>query len=186
MKGLHTLPMTNYIYIATSLDGFIADKDGGLDFLDQIPNPEQSDFGFGDFMASVDALVMGSTTYETVLGFDIAWPYSKPVFVLSNRLTEVPEELVGKVELMRGAPAAIVARLEQRGYGHLYIDGGAVIQSFLHADLIDELIITTMPVLLGGGAPLFGELAQPLWLEHVETNAFAGGQVMSRYRRVRK
>jgi dihydrofolate reductase len=177
--------MTNYVYIATSLDGFIAERDGGLGFLDEIQNPEQSDFGFSAFMAGIDALVMGSTTYEVVLGFGMDWPYAKPVFVLSSRLTETPDELAGKVEFLRGEPHAVVKQLHARGHQDLYIDGGRVIQDFLRAGLIDELILSRVPVLLGGGVSLFGELAQPLWLEHVATTAYAGGVVMSHYRRPR-
>ena len=82
--------MANYVYIATSLDGFIADKDGGLDWLMEIPNPDKSDYGFAEFMNTVDALLMGRKTFEIVVSFG-QWPYTKPVFVLSNSLKEIPD-----------------------------------------------------------------------------------------------
>ncbi|MGS0827182.1 dihydrofolate reductase family protein [Shewanella sp. 0m-8] len=160
--------MANIVYIATSLDGFIADKDSKVDWLHDIPNPDGSDLGFSDFMARIDALVMGRNTLEIVLSFGIDWPYSKPVFVLSNTLTELPEALVGKVFLVNGPLKHVVNQLNVQGYSNLYIDGGKTIQGFLQEDLIDELIITTIPVLLGGGVPLFGELASPLKFKHVK------------------
>ena len=76
----------NSVFIATSLDGYIADKNGKIDCLNSIPNPDNNDMGYVEFNKGIDALVMGRTTFETVLGFDVDWPYSKPVFVLSNKL----------------------------------------------------------------------------------------------------
>ena len=157
--------MTNYVYIATSLDGLIADKNDGLTWLDQLETPDLGDYGFAPFMEKIDALIMGSTTYEMVLSFGVDWPYAKPVFVLSTRLTDVPEELVGKVEFVRGDVREVIEGLQARGFNDFYVDGGRVIQDFLRADLIDEMILSTFPVLLGGGVPLFGELAAPLWFE---------------------
>ena len=84
--------MANYVYIATSLDGFIATVDGGIDWLNDVPNPDKSDYGYAEFMNGIAALVMGRRTFEKVLTFD-AWPYDKPVFVLSNSLTELPENM---------------------------------------------------------------------------------------------
>lgn len=77
----------NSVFIATSLDGFIADKNGRIDWLHSIPNPENDDMGYVKFEEKIDALVIGRGTFETVLGFDVDWPYHKPVFVLSNKLT---------------------------------------------------------------------------------------------------
>jgi dihydrofolate reductase len=177
--------MSNIVYIGASLDGYIADRDGGLDWLHSTPNPDQSDFGFGEFMAGIDALVMGRVTFETVCGFDVDWPYDKPVFVLSTTLDRVPEELQGRVEIIRGALPEVIQTLHERGYSRLYIDGGKTVQSFLAEDLIDELILTRVPILLGGGVPLFGELKAPLTLEHVRTEVLAGALVQSHYRRNR-
>lgn len=174
--------MANMVYIATSLDGFIADRNGGLDWLTSVPNPEGSDFGFGDFMNRVDALVMGRKTFDTVVSFD-GWPYSKPVFVLGRSLPLIPESLAGKAEGIIGGPREVVDMLRAKGYRNLYIDGGQTIQSFLREDLVDELVITRVPVLLGGGIPLFGHLDAHLDFEHVGEEDLGNGLVKSRYLR---
>jgi len=174
--------MSNIVYIATSLDGYIADKKGGLDWLQSIPNPDGLDFGMANFMSSIDAIVMGRITFETVLGFGIDWPYNKPVFVLSRILESVPEELSDRVEIISGPLPEITQSLNQRGYQNLYIDGGKTVRNFLREGLIDELIISTIPVILGGGIPLFGELNSMIELEHVKTEVFLKEIVQSHYR----
>lgn len=146
----------NFVYVASSLDGFIARPDGGLDWLENLGDPDD-DYGFEDFMSKIDALVMGRNTFETVLSFR-QWPYNKPVFVLSNTLHKLPEKLQKKVQIMSGDPKRIVRDLNLKGFINLYIDGGITIQSFLRNDLIDEMIITTVPTILGEGLPLFNEL----------------------------
>jgi dihydrofolate reductase len=176
--------MANYVYIATSLDGYIATEDKGLDWLNDIPNPDNSDFGFTEFMDKMDALVMGRKTFDMVLSFG-EWPYSKPVFVLSNSVTEVAPAMTGKAEFINGSPAEITTRLQNKGYANLYIDGGRTIQSFLRDDLIDELIITKLPVLLGGGIPLFASLDTELKFEHKETMVLNNYLVKSHYLRNR-
>ena len=176
---------TNSVYIGTSLDGYIADQKGGLDWLESVPNPDGSDMGYYAFLERMDALLMGRTTYETVLNFGIEWPYTKPVYVLSNTLEKVPEQLVGKVWLVKGELADVLRGIHDRGHTRLYIDGGRTIQSFLREDLIDELILTTIPVLLGGGFPLFGELARPLMWELVESKVYLNQIVQRHYRRKR-
>jgi dihydrofolate reductase len=177
--------MSSIVYIATSLDGYIADRNGGLDWLQSIPNPDKLDYGWGDFMARIDAIVMGRNTFEVVCGFDCAWPYSKPVFVLSNSLTSLPEEYEGKAELINGSLSEVLQAIHRKGYTQLYIDGGATIQSFLKEDLIDELIITIIPILLGGGIPLFGELPEHMSFEHVKTEVLLDAMVQNHYRRKR-
>jgi dihydrofolate reductase len=176
--------MANYVYIATSLDGFIATVDGGIDWLNEIPNPQKSDYGYAEFMSGIDALVMGRGTFEKVLTFG-DWSYNKPVFVLSNSLTTAPEHLKDKVEIASGDINKLVKQLNQRGYNNLYIDGGKVIQSFLEEDLIDELIITRVPILLGDGIPLFGKLNQILKFKHSNTETYNNMLVKSTYTRNR-
>lgn len=171
----------NKVFIATSIDGYIADKDGGLDWLNSIPNPENNDMGYIEFIDGIDAIVMGRITYETVLGFGVDWPYTKPVFVLSNSITKVPEKLDGKVFLSRGTAAEILSDINQKGYNKLYIDGGTTIQMFLREDKIDEIVITTIPVLLGGGFPLFAELLKPINFELVGTKVFLDNIVQNHY-----
>ena len=175
----------NRVFIGTSLDGYIADQNGGLEYLDIVPNPDQSDLGYYDFMAGIDALVMGRTSFETVLSFDIDWPYQKPVFVLSHTLEVVPPQLVGKVHLLSGSLDEVIQNIHERGYYHLYIDGGKVVQSFLRKDLIDEMIVTQVPVLLGGGVPLFADLPAMLEFELVDSRVLLGHLSQRHYRRKR-
>ena len=172
------------VYIATSLDGFIADAEGKVDFLDTFPMPENDDMGYQDFMGSIDAIVMGRKSFDTVLGFGIDWPYTKPVFVWSETLTEVPAALNGKVELVRGTASLIVETLHRRGFEHLYIDGGKTIRSFLDEDLVDEMTITTIPVLLGKGIHLFGDLRKNLKFICRSSRAFESGQHQAVYSRI--
>jgi dihydrofolate reductase len=165
------------VFVGTSLDGFIARADGSFDFL---PTDGGEPHGYEEFMATVDALVIGRKTFETVLGFN-EWVYgTKPVVVLSTRpIAEAPPGAV--VEQMSGAPAAIVARLEARGIQHIYVDGGVTIQGFLQAGLIQRLIITRVPVLVGTGIPLFGPLTRDILLRHVNTRQYESGLVQSEY-----
>ena len=165
------------VFIATSLDGFIARANGDLDWL---PPGGGEEHGYDAFIATVNALVIGRKTYETVLGFD-TWPYGgKPVYVLSTRaLAPAPPGAV--VERLSGAPAEVVEQLGARGVGHAYIDGGITIQGFLQAGLIQRLIITRIPVLLGAGIPLFGALDRDIILKHIGTRQYASGLVQSEY-----
>ena len=166
------------VFIATSLDGFIARQDGALDWL---PVNGGEPHGYEEFMATVDALVIGRKTFETVLTFD-AWPYGrKPVVVLSTRPSELTAPDGAVCEVMAGTPQEIVTRLTQRGTKHLYIDGGVTIQGFLEAGLIRHLTITRIPVLLGSGIPLFGSLSHDIRLQHVATRSYPSGMVQSEY-----
>lgn len=156
----------NYVFIATSIDGYIADREGKIDWL---PEPDGLDYGFDDFMKKIDALIMGKNTFIMVDSFDCPWPYSKHVFVASNSLKELAKKYDGKVTLLNGTPTEILKTVHNRGFKNLYIDGGVNIQNFLKQDLVDELIITTVPVVLGGGKPLFGDLNSSLNFKHIET-----------------
>lgn len=165
------------VFVGTSLDGFIARANGDLDFL---PPGGGEPHGYDEFMASVDALVIGRKTFETVLTFP-SWPYGeKPVFVLSSRPLP-PSPLGAVVERMSGAPAEIVSQLAARGIEHVYVDGGITIQRFLQAGLIQRLVITRVPVLIGDGIPLFGALQRDIVLRHVATRPYASGLVQSEY-----
>jgi dihydrofolate reductase len=177
--------MSNIVYIATSLDGFIAKKDGGIDWLLNIPNPDNSDYGFSEFMKTIDAIVIGRNTYELVLTFN-QWPYTKPVFVLSSKLKSVPEKFSDKAEIINSEPAGIVKELNARSYNNLYIDGGVTIQGFLKHDLIDEMVITRVPILLGEGIPLFAGLTTDQKYEHVKTEVFNNFLVRSCYKRLKE
>lgn len=169
------------VYIATSLDGFIARRNGGLDWLPGADGDgEGEDYGYRAFMASVDVLVMGRNTYEKILSFG-DWPYQVPVIVLSSRPVEIPAEIGESVERMSATPAEVVEALARRGAEHLYVDGGVTIQRFLRAGLIQRLIITRVPVLIGRGLPLFASLERDVRLRHVATQSFASGMVQSEY-----
>ena len=165
------------VFIATSLDGYIARPNGSFDWLPTDPEPH----GYDEFMATVDALVIGRKTFETAAAFD-PWPYGKtPVVVLTSRPSEwkAPEGAV--CEFTSGTPQEIVDRLAQRGMNHLYIDGGVTIQGFLEAGLIQRLIITRVPVLIGDGIPLFGPLSRDVRLQHVSTRSYPSGLIQSEY-----
>jgi len=188
MSDFHTnqdpLFMANLVYIATSLDGYIAGENGDIEWLESFPTSDiqEGDYGFNDFMQRVDALLMGRNTFEKVLSFG-DWPYEKMVFVLSSTLEEVPEHVSGKAEVINGAILEVLHRLHERGYKNLYIDGGKVIQSFLQQNLIDEMFITRLPILLGKGIPLFGEMENQVRFEKVDTIQLNQYLVMSHYRR---
>ncbi len=179
--------MKNSVYIATSLDGFIARKDGALDWLpgsDEANNEPSGDedFGFNAFMASVDALVMGRKTFEIVVASG-HWFYDKKrVVVLSRTLTRLPASVPDTVEIRAGSPAVLVADLAAEGVKHIYVDGGQTIQQFLNADLIDDITITRVPVIIGNGIPLFEPVERDIKLKHLETKAFSNGFVQSHYR----
>lgn len=175
--------MPNMAYIATSLDGYIARTNGDISWLDEIPNPENSDFGYSEFISNIDAIIMGRNTFEKVLEFD-DWPYEQLVFVLSNTLKKVPEYLIDRVEIVSGDLKTILEDLEKRELKNLYVDGGKTIQSFLKEDLIDEMIITTVPILLGDGIPLFGHLRRDLKFKCVKVELL-GDLVKHYYERIR-
>jgi dihydrofolate reductase len=171
------------VFIATSLDGFIARSDGDLDWLTaaQSASTEQ-DYGYQEFMDTVDTIVLGRNTFELVSTFD-SWPYSgKKVVVLSSKPSAVPPRLVDDVEWLSLPPQDLAERLAAQGATHLYVDGGKTIQGFLRAGLIDELTITRVPVLIGTGVPLFGPLDHDVRLTHIATQEFENGFVQSKYR----
>jgi dihydrofolate reductase len=169
------------VFVATSLDGYIARVDGSIDWLEDASTETGEDYGFRQFFSSVDTLVMGRNTFETVLSFE-KWPYGdKPVVVLSSRLARAPEDAPKTVEVMSGAPAEVVQRLSARGAKHLYVDGGLTIQRFLQAGLIQSLTISKIPILLGSGIPLFGPLAKDVRLRHARTQSYPSGLVQSEY-----
>ncbi len=166
------------VFIGISVDGFIARANGDLDFL---PPGGGEEHGYREFIAGVDALVIGRNTFDKVLTFD-EWPYgAKPVVVLSTRPIDSPVDPEAVVERMEGSPQDITARLAARGARHLYVDGGITIQRFLRAGLIQRLIITRVPVLIGSGIPLFGPLSRDITLRHVATRQYSSGLVQSEY-----
>ena len=173
---------TGHVFIATSMDGFIAREEGGIDWL-EIPGAEIEDHGFAEMMASVDGLVMGRGTFEKVLEFGV-WPYEKPVIILSRSLSQsdIPDHLKDKVDLSKLDPESLMTDLYKRGWKRAYVDGGKIIQSFLSLGLIEDMVITRIPVLIGSGISLFGPLTSDIRLEHVKTDSYKSGLVSSKYR----
>jgi len=147
----------NIVFIAKSIDGFIAGPKGEIDWLDMVPNPDEDDMGYFALMKEVDAIVMGRVSFETVLGFNIPWPYTKHVFVLSKTLKNIPEALQDKVSLTKGTLEEVLS-----------------------------VRITTLPIILGKGFPLFGLLDQRLEFEHVKTEVYLNQLVQSHYKRTFK
>lgn len=170
------------VYIATSLDGFIARRDGSLDWLNAAAAtvPEGEDCGYKVFMDSVELLIMGRRSYEKVLSFG-DWPYTKPVVVMSHAPLSFPEHLPDIVTPSSESPATLLKRLESEGVRRVYVDGGKTIQGFLAEGLIDDLTITRIPILLGDGIPLFAGDARDIPLTHVQTTAYEFGFVQSTY-----
>lgn len=177
--------MSNSVFIATSIDGFISAPDGNLDWLNHVPFPENEDGGYTDFISRVDAIVTGRVTFETVVVFGQGWHYPVSGIVLSSTLHSVPVEFESHIEFASGTPQEIIELAAERGFNNLYIDGGKTIQNFLAADLIDELIITEIPVLLGGGVRLFGEIDQQLGFELIRTEVILNQVIQRHYRRSR-
>ncbi len=170
------------VYIATSLDGFIARPNGAIDWLTGADSaPHGDDYGYQAFMETVDTMVMGRHTFDLAVTF-AAWPYrGKRVVVLSRTPPAIPQPLADEVSWLALPPQQVVERLAAQGATHLYIDGGKTIQGFLQAELIDELIITRLPILIGAGIPLFGPIPRDIHLKHNETRQFENGFVQSRY-----
>jgi dihydrofolate reductase len=176
--------MKTIVYIGTSLDGFIARKDGDIDWLVKFANDEAI-HAYEEFISRIDAIVIGRGTFEKVLGF-LSWPYKNNLFVLSTSIKEVPDTVREKVTILSMKPSELLSYLAGEGFSNIYVDGGKVIQDFLKEDLIDELIISKAPVLIGSGIPLFGFLDNDLPFEHIRTEVYSNGLLRSYYERKRK
>lgn len=174
--------VTTHVFIAVSLDGYIARQDGDIGWLLQRDDPTE-DHGYAAFIADKEWIVMGRGSYEKVLTFE-AWHYDRPVLVLSRQLadTPVPEALKGKVQFSRRTPKEVLNDLAAQNVKRVYIDGGQVIQSFLREGLVADMVITTVPVLLGSGKLLFGSLPGDIDLTLLSSRSYASGLVQSHYR----
>ena len=167
------------VYIGTSLDGFIARKDGNIDWLVQFANDEAID-AYKEFIKRVDAIVIGRGTFDKVLSFP-SWPYDKPVFVLTTSMSKVPDTLTGKATILSMKPDELINYLSNKGISSIYVDGGKVIQDFLTENLVNELIVSKAPILLGSGIPLFGYLDHDIPFKHIRTLVQSNGLVRSYY-----
>ena len=170
------------VFIAVSLDGFIARSDGSTDWLKNIEYEIGEDYGYEKFFQSVDCFIVGRNTFELSLKFP-EWPYSdKKVFVLTTSNLILPESVQEKTKIISSKPEDLIQQLSFEGFKHVYIDGGKTIQSFLSAGLIDELTITTIPILIGSGKPLFGRLNNDIKLQLLENTFYKNGFVKNVYR----
>lgn len=169
------------VFLAPSLDGFIAREDGDVSWLESFGAlGEGEDGGFGEFFASIDVLVMGRGSFEKVLEFD--WPYGdKPVIVMSRSLTEVPQKAGNHVQVESCSPKELLKKLTLDGYRHVYVDGGQLVQSFLKDGLVDEIILTQIPILLGKGKPLFGEIGKEIRLRFLGSKSWQNGFIQVKY-----
>lgn len=172
------------VFMATSLDGYIARKDGDIAWLHEIPAPEGEDYGYQALVERIDAIVLGRGTFETVMGFD-DWFYTKPVIVMSESMREVPERVQDKVELCALSPREAMRAWAEQGMQHVYLDGGKLVQSFLREGLVDHLILTRIPILIGEGVPLFGPLEKDVRLEVAATQHWDNHIVQTHYRVVK-
>lgn len=169
------------VFIAASVDGFIAREDGSIDWLLGIDNPNGDDFGYNEFIKDIDVIIMGRNTFEIVKSFD-KWQYGKiKVIVITSSKYILPEGFNQNVEITNDNPRKLITRLELEGYKNVYIDGGKTIQSFLREGLIDEITITTIPLILGIGIPLLGRIGKQINLGHIKTNVYNNGLVQNIY-----
>ena len=166
-----------YVFLGLSVDGFIARLDGDLDWL--VSRGEAAgDIGFTDFLATVDALLMGRGTYEAIVDFP-EWPYGKtPVHLLSSTFAGEDRRLAGVHRTLDDSIAALTAA----GHRRVYVDGGATVRAFLARGLIRELTLSSVPVLIGSGFTLFGSLPHDVELEHLGTRVIGGSMVQTHYR----
>ncbi|NUN06523.1 MAG: dihydrofolate reductase [Bdellovibrio sp.] len=171
-----------HVFIATSLDGFIARPDGDIAWLLKRDDPSE-DHGYNSFMANIDGIIMGRGTYEKVAAME-QWYYEKPVIVLSKTLRQqdLPARLADKVRIMNLTPREIMKLLEEQSWKHVYVDGEQVIQSFLRENLIDDLVITQVPVLIGQGLSLFGSINEDISLKLLKTTPFPSGLLQTHYK----
>ena len=175
--------MKTNVYIGTSLDGFIARTDGDFDWLTQFAD-DDAIHAYEEFINGIDAIVIGRGTFEKILTFP-SWPYTKKAFVLSASLKQLPGTLSDKASLLSMEPKELLSYLSLMGFSSIYVDGGKVIQSFLKEDLVDDLIISKVPSLIGNGIPLFGFLGTGLQFQHIRTEVQSNGLVRSYYKRER-
>ena len=173
--------ITGHVFIATSVDGFIARENGNIDWLHEI-DTKNEDHGYVQFMQNIDAIIMGRGTFET-LSTIRPWVYDIPTIVLSKTLADqpTPTDLIGKVRFVNKTPKEAMALLENEGCQRVYVDGGRVVQSFIYDALITDLIITQIPLLLGNGRRLFGDIPNEIFLQHQNTKTFPSGFVQSKY-----
>ena len=174
--------MNAIAFIACSMDGYIAKSDGDIEWLTSIPNPTESDYGFGEFFETVDAVLMGRNTFIMVDKMNY-WPYSKMVYVWSNTLGPLDKKYEDKARIIHGDVEEIIIQLERFGIKRIYVDGGKTIQSFLQNNLLDEIILTTISIVLGNGIPLFAKQEKEIEFDLYRTQMVDKYMVTNYYKR---
>ena len=171
------------LYIATSLDGYIARADGSVDWLDRLPNPDQNDYGYHAFLEGVDTIVMGRKSYEEVLGFGIGWPYvGCKTFILTRDTNYSPT--TPDTQILSRLDENALKRIRSGSQKNIWlVGGGEVITAFLRIDAIDEIILFIAPLMLGSGIPLFADSLPERFLELIDSHSYASGLVCLRYRK---
>ncbi len=171
-----------YVFMAMSLDGFVARKDNDLSWLMKY-DTKGEDQGYDGFVEKIEVMIMGSGTFKKVLGFE-AWPYKKPVMVMSHSMTndDIPENLRPTVQVTSAAPNVLMEELFAKGLKRVYVDGGLVVQSFLRAGLVEEITLTIIPLLIGDGKRLFGEINEDIDLELLDSKKLNCGFVQNHYK----
>ncbi|RLC54787.1 MAG: dihydrofolate reductase [Candidatus Cloacimonadota bacterium] len=173
------------LFIATTIDGFIARENGSLDWLNEIPNPENLDYGYGDFLAGIDVLIMGRKTYEEILGFGIEWPYDNCTSFVVTSETNYQTKTANTV---------IINRIDQQHYDRIklsskkniwIVGGGQLITEFINNNLIDEMTLSLIPTILGKGIRLFPNRPKETKFDLVNTESFDTGVVNLTYKRIK-
>ncbi len=178
------------IFIGTSADGYIATEDGSVAWLEQAGDVNanmgsEADMGFNSYIQSVDCMIMGRKCLDMLSSFNLTdkdWPYGNiRIYAMSRSIKEAPKNIRDRVEMFNGEITDLVSQLEDEGFKHAYIDGGATITSFLNKKLLNELHITRAPILLGSGKPLFGKLDNSIKLINAKAKTYPNGFVQQSY-----
>lgn len=178
------------VFIASSVDGFIAKEDGSVDWLHTAGNSDvdlgdRADMGMNEFMTTIDCMIMGRKCMDTISNMNLSadqWPYGDiKIIVLSNTVKEAPGNMKDKVEMYSGKLETLINKLENKGFKHAYIDGGTTIQQFINLKMINEITLTLAPVLLGEGKALFGKTFKDIKLHKAQATAYPNDFIQVKY-----
>lgn len=172
------------LYIAASIDGYIARSDGDLDWLTKYPINPETNYGYDDFYKSIDTVIMGGQTYRDILNMDFVWPYKdKTTYVITRNSMGVKENIHFITE---NIVEEISKLREKKGQDIWLVGGGQLIAMLLASDLVDEMIITTIPVILGNGIALFPEQPKESQWELQDSMNYKNGVVQTKYKIMEK
>ena len=169
------------LYIASSLDGYIARKDGSVDWLDSLENPENSDFGYGEFIANIDIQIMGRKTYEVVMGFDVPWPYNniKTYVATQNRDLTINSP---DTHLLHDIDKKSIEEICGESTRKVWlVGGGSLVNTFLNYHAVDEIILSQIPTILGEGIRLFPGKSIEVPFQLTKHEVFPNGLVQLHY-----